>query len=86
MLAVAFNAFPMQGGIGRIKVPRFPSLAQATPSTPPTLPNFLENALIPYAFRSVGGVGGVISPRLARSNSTNPREHFSIVRKRTIFR
>jgi hypothetical protein len=34
-------------------------LNPGTPATPPTLPNFLENTLIPYAFRSVGGV---ISP------------------------
>jgi len=30
------------------------------PPTPPMLPNFLENRLIPCRFRCVGGVGGVI--------------------------
>src|SRR5262249_4947425 len=35
-----------------------------TPPTPPTRPNFLENRWIPYRFRCVGGVGGVISARV----------------------
>jgi hypothetical protein len=30
-----------------------------TPPAPPTLPNFLENRLIPCRFRCVGGVGGI---------------------------
>jgi hypothetical protein len=30
----------------------------ATPSTPEALPNFLESVVVPYRFRSVGGVGG----------------------------
>jgi hypothetical protein len=30
-----------------------------TPPTPATLPNFLENRLIPCKFMCVGGVGGV---------------------------
>jgi len=34
-----------------------------TPATPPTLTNLLENRLTPYEFISVGGVGGMISPR-----------------------
>ena len=44
-----------------------------TPPTQPTLPNFLENTLIPYAFRSVDGVGRVISERVrARSILFDP--------------
>jgi hypothetical protein len=39
-----------------------------TPPTPPTLPNFLENTLVPYRFKSVGGVGGVIQHGLLAVN------------------
>jgi hypothetical protein len=38
-----------------------------TPPTPPTLPNFLENGLFPYRFKSVGRVGGVIRHGLVQS-------------------
>jgi hypothetical protein len=34
-----------------------------TPPTSPTLPNFLENRLIPYRFKNAVGVGGV-TPRV----------------------
>jgi hypothetical protein len=37
----------------------FSSNSWGAPPTPPTLPNLLENALIPCRFRSVGGVGGI---------------------------
>ena len=33
-------------------------LPDPIPPTPPTLPNLLENRLTPYAFITVGGVGG----------------------------
>jgi hypothetical protein len=38
--------------------PKMPALSIAPP-TPPTLPNLLENGLVPCRFRCAGGVGGI---------------------------
>ena len=52
-----------------IHAPKSPVLLQQSvcqsvaPPTPPTLPNFLETTLIPCRFRSVGGVGGIVTRR-----------------------
>jgi len=48
---------PHPADLGRTKF-LFPSPG-FTPPTPQALPNFLETVLVPYRFRSVGGVGGV---------------------------